>query len=74
MAAMVVIQTNAGRRGMNLDHQDRPWPIKNHAKTSTVYPPINQKAASPLHLSPERENLAGPPRVGLDSRAKEEDT
>ena len=37
-------------------------------------PPDQQEAASPLHLSPKRENPAGPSRVGLDSRAEEEDT
>ena len=37
-------------------------------------PPDRQTAATPLHLSPERENLARPSRVGLDPRAEEEDT
>ena len=31
-AAMVTIQTNVGRRGINLDHQDRPWLVKNHIR------------------------------------------
>ena len=37
-------------------------------------PPNQQEATSPLHLSTKGENPAGPPRVGLDSRAEEEDT
>ena len=37
-------------------------------------PPDQLKAASPLHLSQEGENHAGPSRVGLDSGAEEEDT
>ena len=36
-------------------------------------PPDQQTVASPLHLLPERENHVGPPRVGLDSGAEEED-
>ena len=54
-----------------------PKPMVAHKephKTGTVYPPDRQKATSPLHLSSEGENLAGPPRVGLDSGAEEEDT
>ena len=37
-------------------------------------PPDQQTAATPLHLSPERENLARPSRFGLDSGAEEKDT
>ena len=37
-------------------------------------PPDRQKTTSPLRLSSEGENLAGPPRVRLDSGAEEEDT
>ena len=37
-------------------------------------PPDQQKAASPLHLSQEGENLTRPLRVGLDPGAEEEDT
>ena len=47
---------------------------KEPRKLGTVYPPDRQKAASSLHLSSEGENLAWPPRVGLDSGAEEEDT
>ena len=66
--------TSAGRQGVKVNHQDRPWPVKNHARWAQVTPPNRQKATSPLHLSSKGENLAGPPRVGLDSRAEEEDT
>ena len=59
------------------DEGEPPRPMvarKEPRKSGTVYPPDQQKAASPLHLSPERKNLAGPSRVGLDSGAEEEDT
>ena len=47
---------------------------KEPRKKGTVYPPDQQEATSPLHLSSEGENPAGPPYVGLDSGAEEEDT
>ena len=45
-----------------------PPPLVAHkepCKKGTVYPRLT-KAASPLHLSSEGENLAWPPRTGLD--------
>ena len=39
---------------------------KEPRKAGTVYPPDQPEAASPLHLSPEGNNLAGPPCVRLD--------
>ena len=36
-------------------------------------PPNGPEAASPLYLSPQRENRIGPLRTGLDGRAEEED-
>ena len=46
---------------------------KEPRKTGAVYPPIDRKLPV-LYISSEGENLAGPPHVGLDSRAEEEDT
>ena len=35
---MMMTLTNAGRQGEKVDHQDRPWPIKNHAKWAQFTP------------------------------------
>ena len=45
---------------------------KEPCKAGTAYPPVNPPA-SPLHLSQEGENHAGPSRVGLDSSTAEND-
>ena len=68
---MMMTLTSAGRQGLKVDHQDRPWPAKNHVKHSL--PPDQSKAASPLHLLQEGENHTGPSCVGLDSGAAEDD-
>ena len=39
---------------------------KEPRKKATVYPPIDTKAASPVHLSHKGENHAGPPHPRLD--------
>ena len=70
---MMMTLTSVGRQGMRANHKDRWWLVKNHASWAQ-FTPDQQTAATPLHLSPERENHAGPPCVGLDSRAEEEDT
>ena len=73
MRAMVVMtRTNAGRQGVKVNHQDRPWPVKNHVKRAQ-FTPGQSEAASPLHLSQEGENHTGPSCVGLDSSAAEND-
>ena len=47
---------------------------KEPRKMGTVYPPIDRKLPALYISRSEGENLAGPPRVGLDSGAEEEDT
>ena len=53
-AVMVMILTNVGRRGINLNHQDQWWPAKNHARSSTTYPPIDRKLPV-LYISRTKE-------------------
>ena len=56
------------------------WTIKTNSgpqratQSGHSLPPDQLKAASPLHLLQERENHAGPSRVGLDSGAETVDT
>ena len=69
---MMMTLTSAGRQGVKVEHQDRPWPVKNHVKRAQ-FTPDQSKAASPLHLLQEGENHAGPSCVGLDSGAAEND-
>ena len=69
---MMMTLTSAGRQGVETDRPDRPWPIKNHIERAQLTP-SQSKAASPLHLSHEGENPAGPSCVGLDSSAAEND-
>ena len=57
-AAMVVMemtQTNAGRRGMRVDHQDRSWPVKNHAKWAQLTPQSTKSCQSSTSLARRRE-------------------
>ena len=71
---MKMTLTNAGRQRVKMHHQSRLVARKEPRKKGQGYPPIDRKAASPLHLSPKGENHAGPPRTGLDRGAEEEDT
>ena len=73
MMMMTLIST--GRRGMRVNNQLRPLVArKEPRKKGTAYPPIDRKLPALYISRPKERTPAGPPRVGLDSGAEEEDT
>ena len=54
-AMMVMTLTNAGRQGVKADHQDRPWPIKNHVKRAQLISRSIESCQSFTSLARRRE-------------------
>ena len=52
-AAMVMTLTSVGRRGMKVDHQGCPWPVKSHAKWAQLTPQLTETAS--LYISRQKE-------------------
>ena len=52
---MVMTLTNTGRQGVKVDHQDRPWPVKNHIKWAQFTPGSIESCQSFTSLARRRE-------------------
>ena len=68
---MMMTLTSAGRWGMEVDHQGRPWPIKSHARWAWVTPQLTETCQHSISLVKRRElNWAIAYWIGLRCRRR----